>query len=64
MLTVSFSLVVYIAAAFFPGDETRYAVFANKEACEAAVAQVRATGQFVTDCIAVELPKPSNGQKS
>lgn len=63
MLTAVVSLVVYIAAAFFEGD-TRYAVFSDKAACEAAVAQVRASGSFATDCVAVTLPKPSNGQKS
>ena len=55
------ALVVYVAAAFFPSGETRYAVFSEKEACEAAVAQARAQGVFTSDCAAVELSKPSNG---
>ena len=58
MLT-AVALIVYVAAAFFAGDETaRYAVFSSLEACENAVAEVRATGAFATDCAAVTLPAP------
>ena len=58
MLT-AVALIVYVAAAFFAGDETaRYAVFTDKAACEAAVAEVRASGAFATDCTAVTLPAP------
>jgi hypothetical protein len=57
------ALVVYIAAAFFPSaPEPRYAVFTEQAECEQAVAQVRASGAFATDCVAVELPKPKAGR--
>jgi hypothetical protein len=59
MLTAAVSLVVYVAAAFFPGEPApRYAVFTEPEECAAAVERVRAQGIFVTDCTPVELPAP------
>lgn len=59
MLAAAVSLVVYVAAAFFPGqDEPRYAVFSTKERCEASVAEVRAQGIFVSDCVAVTIGTP------
>lgn len=62
MLTAVVALVVYVAAAFFAGDEqARYAVFTDQAACENAVAEVRASGAFATDCVAVTLPAPKNG---
>lgn len=61
MLTAAVSLIVYIAVAFFPADpEPRYAVFPDKQSCEQAVAQARARGLFVTDCVKVDVGKPSN----
>jgi hypothetical protein len=60
MLTAVVSLVVYVAAAFFPGESTpRYAVFTDQETCVAAVTRARAQGIFVTDCVPVELPAPT-----
>lgn len=64
MLTAAVAFVVFIAAAFLPDGSVRYGVFESKEECEVAVAQARATGILVTDCVNVELPKPKNGSKS
>jgi hypothetical protein len=61
MLTAVVALVVYVAAAFFGADEPRYAVFTSKEACDQAVAEVRASGTFASDCVAVTIPAPKNG---
>lgn len=65
MMVSAVSLVVYVAAAFFPSaPEPRYAVFTEKASCEQAVAQVRASGAFASDCVAIELPAPRNGSAS
>jgi hypothetical protein len=59
MVAAAVALVVYIAAAFLPGDEApRYGVFTSKESCERAVAETRESGVFVTDCVAVTFPAP------
>lgn len=55
------ALVIWIAAAFAPDGSARYGAFDSKESCQEAVAQARAAGVFATDCVAVELPKPRNG---
>lgn len=62
MLTAVVSLVVFLAAAFAPGDgEPRWGVFADEATCQAAVEAVRASGAFATDCVRVTLPAPTNG---
>ena len=59
MLLTVVSLIVYVAAAFFDGqEEPRFAVFTDKARCEDVVAEARASGAFVTDCTAVTLPAP------
>lgn len=61
-MNTAISLVVYISAAFFPGEpEPRYLVTENKVECVLAVAEVRSTGVFATDCAQATLGKPSNG---
>lgn len=62
MVATVIALVVYVAAAFVAGEEEpRWGVFTDKPACEAAVARVRATGYFATDCVKVTMPAPKNG---
>ena len=64
MITVAVSLVVWLAVVFSSEDgAARYGVFTEKALCEAAVAEARASGVFVSDCLRVEVPSPKNGKK-
>jgi hypothetical protein len=58
------ALIVYLACAFGADGAPRFGVFDSAEACSQAVAQVRQSGLFASDCIRVEIPKPRNGSSS
>ena len=61
-MNTAVSLIVYVAAAFFPTEEApRYAVFVEKDVCERVVAEARSSGAFVTDCVPVKMPSPKKG---
>lgn len=65
MLIAAVGLVVFIAAAFMPGEEeARWGVFTDEATCQASVANVRARGAFATDCVKVTMPTPKNGVTS
>lgn len=63
-MMTAIALIVYLACAFGADGQPRYGVFDSEEGCKAAVAQVRQSGLFASDCIRIEIPKPSNGNKS
>lgn len=54
---MSVFVTVYLALALIQG-EAKFGVFMDKDTCEQSVEQARGKGVQVTDCIAVDLPRP------
>lgn len=61
MVIAAVSLIVYVTAAFFPGEDVPRYFVGNEADCKIAVAMVRESGIFATDCTPIELPKPKIG---
>lgn len=54
------ALIVYLACAFGADGTPRFGIFDSEEACIQAVAQVRQSGLFASDCTRVEIQIPKN----